>query len=66
VESISSQSTWNGVSVWLTHLRRIQKDILPGQVLNSGEGDISKYEFYTPEFKAERGEETKLLLISNC
>jgi hypothetical protein len=43
----------------------MQKAILPGLVLNSGEGDISKYEFYTREFKAERGEETKVLLTSN-
>jgi hypothetical protein len=53
------------VSLWLTHLGQMQKAILPGLVLNSGEGDISKYEFYTREFKAERGEETKVLLTSN-
>jgi hypothetical protein len=43
----------------------MQKAILLGQVLNSGEGDISKYKFYTGEFKPEREEETKVLLISN-
>jgi hypothetical protein len=31
----------------------MQTAILPGLVLNNGEGDISKYKFYTQEFKAE-------------
>jgi hypothetical protein len=43
----------------------MQKAILPGLVLNSGDEDIFKYEFYTREFKAKRKEETEVLLTSN-
>jgi hypothetical protein len=43
----------------------MQKPILPGVVVTSEEGEISKYEFYIREFKAERGEEPKVLLTSN-
>jgi hypothetical protein len=43
----------------------MQKAILPSLDLNTEEGDISKYEFYTREFNAEMGEETQVLLTFN-